>query len=130
MMHMLSQTGGPGANAFTQIDDGTYFERLPEKDAFVQIIDSYRLRIEDEYTFHGDAGGFYAGEVPLPDFRRYLNRAEKRVCDKMVVDRAQWSDWYSAVENVDIMQHYGDNMMPMKLRMVAEKVEGSNVMAR
>ena len=140
----MSLTGGSTTNVFTQIDEGTYFDSLPEKDAFAQIIDSYRLRIEDEYVFGGDAGGLYAGEAPLPDFRRYLTRAEKRggvvpkwwsrekrkACEKRAVDRAQWSDVNSAVEKADIVEHYGDSMMPMKLRMLPEKVEGSNVMGR
>ncbi|MCJ1382774.1 hypothetical protein MMC17_005887 [Xylographa soralifera] len=141
MIRMMSLQGGPNGKVFAKIGDGTYLESLREKDAFAQIIDSYRLRIEDEYKFRGDAGGLYAGEDPLPDFRHYLERAEKKggvlpkwwsrekrkACEKMAVDEAQWSDVNSAVEKADIMEHYGDNMMPMKLRMLAEKVEGSNV---
>ncbi|MCJ1393321.1 hypothetical protein MMC18_006193 [Xylographa bjoerkii] len=141
MIQMMTLTGGPDSNSFAKIGDGTYLDGLPEKDAFAQIIDSYRLRMEDEYKFRGDAGGLYAGENPLPDFRRYLNRAEKKgvvlpkwwsgekrkASEKTAVDRAKWSDLHSAVEKVDIIEHYRDSMMPMKLRMLAEKVEGSNV---
>ena len=143
MIRMMSLQGGSSRNVFAKIDDGTYFDSLPEKDAFAQIIDSYRLRIEDEYKFRGDAGGLYAGEAPLPDFRQYLNRAKKkggvlpkwwsrekrRACGRRAVDRAQWSDLNSAVEKADIMEHYGENIMPIKLRMLAEKVAGSNVMS-
>ncbi|MCJ1397232.1 hypothetical protein MMC11_000424 [Xylographa trunciseda] len=141
ILRMMSLTDNPGADQFAKIGDGTYLDSLPEKDAFAQIIDSYRLRIDDEYVFRGDAGGLYAGESPLPDFRRYLSRAEKkggvlpkwwgrekrRACEKTAVDKAQWSDLNCAVEKADVIKHYGDSMMPMKLRMLAEEVEGSNV---
>ena len=43
------------------------------------LIDSCRLRGEDEYTVAGEVStqSLYGGGNPLPDFRRYLNLAEK-----------------------------------------------------
>ena len=113
-----------------------YLHQFSEEDAFHQLIDCYRLRIEDDYTFSGDAGGLYAEENPLPDFRRFLNLAEKRKgplpewwsaanrkkCERLATDRKQWSCLYFAVEKSDVMEHYKDNLMPMKLRMLAEKI--------
>ena len=129
-------------DTFSGLLDGTYLETLPRPDAMRQLIDSYRLRIEDEYTFRGDAGGLYAQEPPMPDFRRYLNRAEKRKrprilpswwdkrarveCER-IARTDKWSNVHYAVEKHDIVEHYGDPLMPLKLRSIAEKVEGSSV---
>ncbi|MCJ1475094.1 hypothetical protein MMC13_003754 [Lambiella insularis] len=141
VIQMMSQMGGEKGSAFNGLKDGSYLENLPQKVAFAQLIDSYRLRVEDEYVFRGDAGGLYAGEDPLPDFKSYLNRAEKksgvlpswwskenrRKCETMATNTSQWSNLRSTVEKRDISEHYKDSLMPMKLRMLAEKVEGSNV---
>ena len=127
---------------FDGIDNSGYLSSLPEKESFAAIIDAYRLRIEDEYVFQGDAGGLYAEEDPLPDFKRFLNLAEKRknilptwwdkqkrrLCERQAVDRNQWSCIRSTVEKSDITEHYNNPYMPMKLRMLAERVKGSNVM--
>ena len=93
------------------------------------------MRIEDNYTFAGDACGLYAGQNPLPDFRRFLNLAEKRKgvlplwwspakrkeCERQAVV-GKFSNLNGAVEKHDIVENYGDPLMPMKLRSLAEKI--------
>lgn len=116
---------------------------LPERTAFEHIIDAYRLRVEDEYAFSANTRGIYNEEAPLPDFRRFLNKAEKArtrllppwwskakrsECERHALT-ADWSNIQDAVEKHDISEHYGDPLMPMTLRMWAEMVEGRNVMA-
>ncbi|KAK0104795.1 hypothetical protein ONS95_005063 [Cadophora gregata] len=104
-------------------------------------IDCYRLRIEDEYNFGGDAGGLYGGEDPLPDFKEFLNKAEKKEgilpkwwnkdkrkeCEK-VATRDGWANINHAVEKSDIIEHYKNPMMPMKLRVLGEKIYGTGFM--
>lgn len=56
---------------------------------------------------------------------------EKRAeCERL--GSAGGEDWWSnlnyAVEKADIQEHYGDSMMPMKLRVLAERILKSNVM--
>lgn len=118
-----------------------FLSRLSEHDAFAAIVDSYRLRVEDEYNFRGDAGGLYAGENPLPDFRGFLNKVEKcndilppwwnkekrKACVQQALRSSEWSNINSAVEKSDIIEHYNDTLMPMRLRMIAERVTGSKV---
>lgn len=132
-------------NLFSALASGKYLHLLSEKDTFTALIDSYRLRVEDEYTFTGEIStrSLYGGANPLPDFRRYLNLAEKRPgllppwwtnekrnsCEKVAVDKSQWSDLNCAVEKSDIVEHYGDGMMPMKLRMLAEEVYKKGISA-
>lgn len=43
------------------------------------------------------------------------------------MDKSQWSDLHCAVEKGDIVEHYGDGMMPMKLRLLAEKIYGKGI---
>ena len=68
--------GTSTANPFDA--DALKLNTLSEEDAFTRIIDSYRLRMEDEVKFRGDVGGVYAGEDPLEDFQEFLKQAEDR----------------------------------------------------
>ncbi|KAG4429458.1 hypothetical protein IFR05_015058 [Cadophora sp. M221] len=117
-----------------------YLHLLPEKDVFTQLIDCYRLRVEDEYVFRGDAGGLYGGENPLPDFKRFLNKAKikgvlpewwskekRKECEEIAV-RGEWANINRAVEKPDIVEHYKNPMMPMTLRILGEKIYGKGFM--
>ena len=123
--------------------DALQLNTLPEEEAFTRIIDSYRMRMEDEYKFRGSASGLYADEDPLEDFQGYLRQAERRggclptwwspeksiACQEQGMRSTGWSQLRCAVEKSDIQEHYGDGMMPMKLRVLAERITGSNVMS-
>lgn len=130
------------SNPFAAFSEKRFFDNLPEDEAFAQIIDSYRLRVEDEYAYGGNTRGIYNEEHPRADFNAYLNRAEaagvlpkwwnaekRRACVAYGFKKANWSDLNCVVEKSDVIGHYKNPMMPMQLRMVAEMVEGSNVMA-
>ena len=120
--------------------NNVYLESVPgsEADAMDQLIDAYRLRVEDDYAFAGYNHGLYAREDPFPDFRSFLdlaegktgvlpkwwNREKRRICERRALDRDGWSCIAFAVEKPDIQEHYDDSMMPMKLRMLAEMVYG------
>ncbi|KAK9235423.1 zinc finger, MYND-type [Lipomyces kononenkoae] len=122
-----------------QAADGKYLHGLSEDDAYSAIIDSYRLRVEDDYVYGQGVSGLYADEDPFPDFQEYLSLAEergvmppwwntekRRECERRS-NGADWSNIFYAVEKSDIIDHYKDSLMPMKLRMVAEKVYGTRV---
>ena len=129
-------------NFFPALADNTYLSSFSETDAFLQLIDSYRMRVEDDYSFRGELSGLYNQENPLPHFRRYLDRAEalpdvlpkwwskekRAACEKLAVDPSSWSDLNCAVEKHDILEHYKDDAMPMKLRILAEKIYGKGVL--
>ncbi len=126
---------------FQDLAPDNYLHKFPEKEAYTQLIDCYRMRVEDDYKFAGDPRGLYNEEDPLPDFKEFLDLAEKRAgllpkwwkrekrmaCERLAVDSTQWSDINSAVEKVDVIKHYGDNVMPMKLRLLAEKIYGKKI---
>ena len=129
---------------FHRLENGTYFDGIAEHDAMTQLIDSYRLRIDDELMYRGERRGKYSEEQdPLEDFQRYLDRAEKRggvlpkwwskekrqACEEQAMRQSEWCCLLYSVEKPDIVEHYKNPLKPMQLRMVAEMVEGSNVMA-
>lgn len=126
---------------FKGLVDDTYLHKLPEKESFTQLIDCYRMRVEDDYKFAGDTRGLYNGDDPLEDFQEFLDLAEKRKgllpkwwsgekrmeCERLAVDDTQWSNLGAAVEKSDVIKHYGDSVMPMKLRLLAEKIYGKKI---
>lgn len=140
----------PIQKPFTRLGDGTYLHDRPEKDVYRILIDAYRLRVEDEYAIEMENAedSVYSGEtnpaVLLRGFRRrFLDPAESRTgllpawwnaekraeCEAMALDRSKnnWYDLSCAVEKSDIIDHYGDRLFPMQLRMLAEKVIGRGI---
>ncbi|KAF8338137.1 uncharacterized protein EI90DRAFT_3041784 [Cantharellus anzutake] len=121
--------------------------------AYGRLIDAYRMRVEDEYTFRGDMDGtgfLYGGTVsnPIRHFREFVTKAQRRnrqlmsagkpgalpgwwnsAVDKKAIEKmAQEDDWFNikyAVEKSDIQEHYGNSLMPMKLRILGESICGS-----
>lgn len=129
----------PIAKPFTRLDNGTWLHDRPEKDVYRVLIDAYRLRVEDIYTFEGevDAGSLYAGEPSgLKGLRRFLQLAssrpgllppwwsaeKQRECEDLGMDSSQFQNLRCAVQKADIIEHYGDSRFPMQLRMFAEAV--------
>ncbi len=118
-----------------------HLSRLSEQAAFAALIGSYRLRLEAKYNFHGDASGIYGDEHPLPEFRDFLDKAERRediipawwnrekrqACEKQAPRRSGWGNIYSAGEKSDIIEAYNDRLMPMRLRMLSERITGSSI---
>ena len=128
----------PFKKPFHALNNKTYLHNRPEKDVFKILIDSYRMRTEDEYKFTGDvdkdsiyneAPNGYAG------FQRFLRAAEGRnvilpewwstekakQCLRVGQQRG-WSDLCCAIEKGDVVEHYGNPLMPMQLRMLAEQI--------
>jgi len=130
-------------NQLLGLSNDDYLHKLSSKtEVFGQLIDCFRMRVEDEYVFaHGNVG-IYAGEDPRVPFGEFLDLAESRrgllpgwwnaekrkECESMAVDASQWSDINCAVEKGDVQDHYGDSTMPMKLRILGEKVYGKGFM--
>lgn len=135
----------PGFGAIDQLfgrSYDNYLHALPEKEAFAQIIDCFRMRMEDEYVFAQKNIGVYGEEDPVPVFRRFLNLAEsrpgllppwwdaqkRRECERLSVKSNDWSNIHCTIEKSDIQEHYNNNMMPMMLRVLGEKIYGRGFM--
>ncbi|KAL6718952.1 hypothetical protein ACLMJK_003187 [Lecanora helva] len=131
----------PAGDFMTGLVTDSYLHQFSEKDTYTQLIDCYRMRLEDDYKFACDNRGIYGGMDPLSDFEEFLDYAEKRkgilpkwwnpdkrlACERLAVDATQWSDINCAVEKHDVQEHYKDQIMPMKLRLLAEKIYGKKI---
>jgi splicing suppressor protein 51 len=131
----------PGFHAINSalgLSNDDYLHKMPEDEALRQLIDCFRMRVEDEYVFGGQNIGIYGGDSPLPEFRRFLRLAESRAgllppwwnkdknekCEGIALAGDGWNDINCAVEKSDIQEHYKDPTMPMKLRILGEKIYG------
>lgn len=119
----------------------TWLHNRPEKDVFKLLIDTYRFRMEDNYSMEGDVDedSIYAGAASgLPGFRRFLSLATRKTgllppwwssdkrkeCEATGIGGQEWSDLSCCIEKHDVVEHYGNPMMPMQLRMFGEQVYG------
>lgn len=125
---------------FHRLDAKTWLHDRPEQDVFKLLIDTYRLRMEDDYNMTGDADtdSIYGGAPHgRKGFGRFLRLAERKngllpawwsrekatECARVGTQNG-WSSLGRAVEKSDVMEHYGDSLMPMQLRMFGEQVYG------
>jgi len=123
---------------FAALRNDLYLKTMPtEQKVYEALIDAHRLRRDDEYKFDGDACGLYGGDRPWPDFEEFLDQAEgssqlptwwskekREACEAYAARKGHGFQLDSAVEKSDIIENYKDPLMPMKLRMLAEKVIG------
>jgi splicing suppressor protein 51 len=129
------------ASLLAGISDDALHNIQNHTDVYRHLIDSYRMRVEDLYSWEGEPTGIYAGEDPLPGFRKFLDLAERRgtvlpkwwneekraECEKLGLTEGDWSNLKFAVEKSDIQEHYKDPLMPMKLRVLGERIYGRRI---
>lgn len=133
---------------FTRLEKGTWLHDRPKEDVFKLLVDTYRMRLEDDYKYDGDVtvGSVYDGSPNgLPAFRRFMKLVAKRPgllpawwdgerqrkeCEAFGMRKEAdgeecWGGLRTCMEKSDIMEYYGDSTMPMQLRMFGEDVYGS-----
>jgi len=129
-------------NQLLGLSNNKYLHHLPDNEAFVKLIDCFRMRVEDEFVFGLKNIGIYNNEDPLPVFKEFLdlaesrpgllptwwNREKRRECERLAVDSSQWGDINRSVSKASIQEHYRDSMMPMLLRVLGEKIYGKGYM--
>jgi len=138
------------AKPFHRLNEKKWLHDRPESDTYKLLIDTFRMKLEDDYKFEGDAavGSIYAGEpTSLPAFRKFLTRIEtrkksllppwwtkekRRACERVGGDNSDgnWSDLGACIEKHDVVDHYDDPLMPMQLRMLGEQITGRGPMGQ
>lgn len=102
------------------------FHSLPNREeSFGTIIDTFRLRYEDDYSQGGQCHGIYAQADPTPVFNDFLDRAEavymmpewwdsvrRDGCVRFALQDDVYNIW-ATVGKKDIQGQYNDKMMPM-----------------
>lgn len=130
---------------FTKLDQGAYLRNRPEVDTFKLLIDSFRLREADEFQFENKTKpqSLYTGASDsTAPFRQYVaqartknllppwwNDAKTLECVTFGEGDA-WSDLSKKVTKAEISKRYGDDKMPMQLRMLAEVIYGRGLMGQ
>ncbi|KAK8194242.1 hypothetical protein M8818_007430 [Zalaria obscura] len=134
----------PVYKPFHKLEARTWLHDRPETDVYSLLLDTFRLRLDDNYKFGGEntPGSVYAEddeETSLPAFRKFLRLAEGRngllpswwspEKAEKCVERGTKAipDWFSlqyAPEKDDISDYYNDMWMPMQMRMFGEQVYG------
>lgn len=132
---------------FHKLDASTWLHDRSEKDVFKLLIDSFRLRCSDEFTFENKTskGTVQAGEANSKTaFEKFLRLAESKTgilpswwsgdkpgeCVALGMDSGDWSSLRRAVQKQGIIEHYGESFMPMQMRMFYEKVSGRGLMGQ
>ncbi|CAA9966956.1 zf-MYND domain containing protein [Pyrenophora teres f. maculata] len=128
-------------NPFTRLDQGKYLHDRPEKDVYKLLIDSFRMRQQDDDQMENKRApnSVYTGAASsIEPFRKYLAQAatrpgllpplwtpeKQRECEAFGESSA-WQDLRKKVTKAQVIQHYGDEKAPMQLRMLAEVVYGA-----
>lgn len=128
-------------NPFRKLLDEKWLHDRPETDVYKLLIDTYRLRMQDNYIFgDADVDSIYNGlRDGRPGFRRFLKQVERRsgllpewwgpakAKECVALGSGQHKDYNlgHAVEKHDIVEQYGDSIMPMQLRMFGEQIYGA-----
>ncbi|KAF9207771.1 hypothetical protein BGZ49_010593 [Haplosporangium sp. Z 27] len=126
---------------FTKLQNKTWLHDRSETDVFKLLIDTYRMRMEDMYKFEGgaEADSVYNGSPDGSEgFKRFLKLAESRPkllpawwSQKKATEclefgaSDEWASLAAAVDKLDLIKHYGNDRMPMQLRMFGEQVYGT-----
>ncbi|KAL7809762.1 hypothetical protein V8C26DRAFT_438270 [Trichoderma gracile] len=131
------------ANPFARLSQGAWLHDRHKQDVYVLLIDSFRLREYDDWTYGGtsNADSVYSGRPSsCPAFRRFLDQAEAKglmppwwtdharvECLTKGADRSadNWHDLHAMAQDVEVVVVYEAAIMAMQLRMFAETVLGS-----
>jgi splicing suppressor protein 51 len=114
--------GDQDSKPFLAISKDLYFHDRSVEKTFQLLIDCLRMRQEDEYTLGGRLmNGSVYGAQAIPGFLPSW-WTETSVDDCIQYARAAGSLLKCAQESHDIREKWGDDSMPMQLRLVAERV--------
>ena len=122
---------------FHRLHNKTWLHDRPERDVFKLLIDTYRWRVEEDRQggeVHPDS--IYGGSADgRRGFGRFLRLAEKRAGllpswwsqDKVAECTdfgltGGWSSLVAALNERDVIEHYGSAVMPAQLRIFGKQV--------
>ncbi|KAH7028734.1 uncharacterized protein B0I36DRAFT_245927, partial [Microdochium trichocladiopsis] len=118
---------------FSRLDRGTYLHDRPEQDVYRLLIDTYRLRMDDNEKFEDfrEVDSIYAAKDNDGQKGFFLPSwwtAESRTaCEGLGSTRGEWC-LLDKVSKDGIATRYGDGRFPMQLRMLGEVIYGRGVM--
>ncbi|KAL6832998.1 hypothetical protein V8C40DRAFT_236630 [Trichoderma camerunense] len=138
----LSPTKGleqPIEMPFTRLNRGTWLHKRPETDVYKILAEAYRLLATEAHYFEGEgiaATIWWGCNLNQPSFQKFLRKAATRrrllppwwdtekeaACEQFFVNPPEWPKLEYTEKIRTIMDHYGDRLFPMQLRMLAAAV--------
>ncbi|RWA13127.1 hypothetical protein EKO27_g1998 [Xylaria grammica] len=128
---------------FDRLKKGNYLQGRPDTDVYRLIIDAYRLRMEDNYTYADICyeDSIYGGAKDgLEGFRVFLQRAkeiplmmpswwnDKKQAECEELGRQHgWSSLAEKINDASVRGHYEDKLIDIQLRMLAEDIYGTGI---
>ncbi|KAF1954603.1 putative MYND domain protein [Byssothecium circinans] len=123
---------------FTRLDNNTYLHDRPEQDVYKLLIDAFRMRQADEFKFGGrrDPNSVYTGAPSsITGFREFISQATRvlppwwdtekaKECEQFGENDGHFSTLKKKLDKATMIEEYGDERMPMQVRMLAEEVYG------
>lgn len=138
-----ASSGGPITTVekpFSKLSTRTWLHDRPQGDVYKLLIDTFRLRQEDDYNLDGDVeeGTVYAGaEDSVPAFKSFMDKISEKpgllppwwTQEDVVkcLDVGTKGGYYSlaaAPKKADFIEHYSDPQMPMQMRLFGEQIIG------
>ncbi|KAH7117899.1 hypothetical protein B0J11DRAFT_441922 [Dendryphion nanum] len=135
------------AKPFTALENNTYLHNRSDRDVFKLLVDSFRMRQADDFKFEQkkDPRSVYSGAASSIDgFRRFITLASSRrgllptgwdaekqkACENFGLESGDFSSLKKKTSKEEIQGHYGNEKMPMQLRMLGEAVYGIGPMGQ
>ncbi|KAK6502512.1 hypothetical protein TWF506_003093 [Arthrobotrys conoides] len=150
LKNVLNSGGVPSSAApatfsekpFHSLHAKTWLHGHSEADTFRLLIDTYRLRVQDDYQVEGktDPGDVLGGAGDSSEgFNRFLRLAtakqnllptwwtpeKAQECVSYGMDTEEWQSLRKPITKADVIDHYGNSLMPMQLRMFGEQIYGT-----
>lgn len=124
--------------AFAALRNGLYLKTMPlEAMVYDALIDAHRLRRDDECESYGIKCNLCLRRSPWPDFERFLDQAEvsrllpewwsndkRAICRLFALRRGLWNKLDCKTKESDVVEYYRDDLMPTKLRVLAQRITG------
>ncbi|KAJ1326964.1 zinc finger MYND domain-containing protein [Microdochium nivale] len=132
---------------FSRLDRGKYLHGRPQQDVYRLLIDTYRLRMDDNDKFEDlrEVDSIYASKVNdgQKSFIRFLAKAEAKngilpswwtaetrtACEELASTPGDWC-LLNKVSKAGIATSYGDEKFPMQLRMLGEAIYSRGIMGQ
>ncbi|KAF3801008.1 hypothetical protein GCG54_00010286 [Colletotrichum gloeosporioides] len=126
----------PIMNAFTNLEKRTFLHNHPEKDVYKILIDYYRLRMEDDAKIVGIMSQTPSTSLGLAMGKPDSDASWRRQGDQSMAGSCRFGGMMRSndsarpwllmrLSKADVIQHCGDDHIPMQLRMIEEFVWGS-----
>jgi splicing suppressor protein 51 len=124
---------------FANLQAKTWLHNRPEEDVYKLLVDIYRLRADDEFKFQGSSprdslyGGASSGLEGFNKFLKLVARPNLGILPSWWAEESETkcretgqAALAKKLEKSDAIKEYGEQNMPMQMRMIGEDIYGTS----